>query len=291
MVGLETPRSRLASPTVAAPLLSRSTISRRIGWASAAKASLAIMLTIFPHTTEDGGGDPMPEHAVGTQERWLSARKELLAAEKEHMRQGDELARRRRELPWVPVEKEYTFETDEGSKTLADLFDGRSQLLPLHVRLRIPRRRAEPRLHRLLVRRRPLRRRHPPPQRTRRDPGQRVDRTATGAAAVQGADGLEVPLGLIARQRLQVRLRGGVHRGAAAQRSRLQLHARRPGGAAARRDERVRPPGRSGPPHLLDLRSRRRAADGDLRIPGRGAVGPQRGPPKPGRLVAPSRRV
>src|SRR6266540_5250965 len=79
-----------------------------------------------------------------------------------------------------------------GSKTLADLFDGRSQLLPLHVRLRIPRRRAEPRLHRLLVRRRPLRRRHPPPQRTRRDPGQRVDRTATGAAAVQGADGLEV---------------------------------------------------------------------------------------------------
>jgi predicted dithiol-disulfide oxidoreductase (DUF899 family) len=74
----------------------------------------------------------MPEHAVGTQEQWLSARKELLAAEKEHMRQGDELARRRRELPWVPVQKEYTFETDEGSKTLADLFDGRSQLLVYH---------------------------------------------------------------------------------------------------------------------------------------------------------------
>src|SRR6266511_360982 len=132
MVGLETPRSRLASPTVAAPLLSRSTISRRIGWASAAKASLAIMLTIFPHTTEDGGGDPMPEHAVGTQERWLSARKELLAAEKEHMRQGDELARRRRELPWVPVTKEYSFETGDGTKSLAELFDGRSQLLVYH---------------------------------------------------------------------------------------------------------------------------------------------------------------
>ena len=74
----------------------------------------------------------MPEHAIGTQEQWLSARKGLLAAEKEHMRRGDELARRRRELPWVPVEKEYVFETDEGSKTLADLFAGRSQLLVYH---------------------------------------------------------------------------------------------------------------------------------------------------------------
>jgi predicted dithiol-disulfide oxidoreductase (DUF899 family) len=74
----------------------------------------------------------MPDHTIGTHEQWLSARKELLAAEKEHMRQGDELARRRGALPWVPVEKEYTFETDEGSKTLADLFDGRSQLLVYH---------------------------------------------------------------------------------------------------------------------------------------------------------------
>ena len=62
----------------------------------------------------------MPEHTVGTQEQWLSARKELLAAEKEHMRHGDELARRRRELPWVAVEKEYSFETDEGSAALAE---------------------------------------------------------------------------------------------------------------------------------------------------------------------------
>jgi predicted dithiol-disulfide oxidoreductase (DUF899 family) len=74
----------------------------------------------------------MPEHAVGTRAEWLSARRELLAAEKEHSRRGDELARRRRELPWVPVTKEYTFETDEGPKTLADLFDGRSQLLVYH---------------------------------------------------------------------------------------------------------------------------------------------------------------
>ncbi|MGH3111874.1 MAG: DUF899 family protein, partial [Gaiellaceae bacterium] len=74
----------------------------------------------------------MPEHAVGTRDQWLSARRELLDAEKEHMRQGDELARRRQGLPWVPVEKEYTFETDEGRKTVAELFDGRSQLLVYH---------------------------------------------------------------------------------------------------------------------------------------------------------------
>ena len=64
--------------------------------------------------------------------QWLSARKELLAAEKEHMRRGDEVARRRRELPWVPVETEYTFESADRTKTLADLFDGRSQLLVYH---------------------------------------------------------------------------------------------------------------------------------------------------------------
>jgi predicted dithiol-disulfide oxidoreductase (DUF899 family) len=74
----------------------------------------------------------MPEHALGTHEEWLAARRELLAAEKEHSRRGDELARRRRDLPWVPVEREYTFETADGTKTLAELFDGRSQLLVYH---------------------------------------------------------------------------------------------------------------------------------------------------------------
>lgn len=74
----------------------------------------------------------MADHAVGTQDEWLAARQELLAAEKEHMRQGDELARRRRELPWVPVEKDYSFETEAGTKSLAELFDGRSQLLIYH---------------------------------------------------------------------------------------------------------------------------------------------------------------
>src|SRR4029453_14630926 len=74
----------------------------------------------------------MTEHKVGTREEWLAARRELLAREKEHTRQADELARWRRELPWVRVEKEYEFDTDEGRKTLAELFDGRSQLLVYH---------------------------------------------------------------------------------------------------------------------------------------------------------------
>src|ERR671931_120889 len=74
----------------------------------------------------------MTEHRIGTREEWQAARDELLAAEKEHTRRGDELARKRRELPWVPVEKEYSFETVDGTKSLADLFDGRSQLFIYH---------------------------------------------------------------------------------------------------------------------------------------------------------------
>ena len=72
------------------------------------------------------------QHQVGTREEWLKARLELLAAEKEHTRRGDELAAMRRELPWVRIGKEYVFETDEGKASLADLFQGRSQLLVYH---------------------------------------------------------------------------------------------------------------------------------------------------------------
>ena len=75
----------------------------------------------------------MREHKVGTREEWLLARKELLQREKELTRHSDELARQRQELPWVPVEKEYGFETDEGTRTLAELFGGRSQLLVFHL--------------------------------------------------------------------------------------------------------------------------------------------------------------
>jgi predicted dithiol-disulfide oxidoreductase (DUF899 family) len=74
----------------------------------------------------------MPERRVETQEEWQAEREELLAKEKELTRMNDELAERRRELPWVPVEKDYKFETADGTKSLADLFDGRSQLLIYH---------------------------------------------------------------------------------------------------------------------------------------------------------------
>ena len=74
----------------------------------------------------------MTEHRTGTREDWLAARLELLAAEKEHTRRGDELARQRQELPWVRIDKEYTFETDDGSASLGDLFGARSQLLMYH---------------------------------------------------------------------------------------------------------------------------------------------------------------
>jgi predicted dithiol-disulfide oxidoreductase (DUF899 family) len=72
---------------------------------------------------------------TGTREEWLGARRELLAAEKEHTRRGDELARQRRELPWVRIDKDYSFDTDDGSASLADLFRGRSQLLVYHFML------------------------------------------------------------------------------------------------------------------------------------------------------------
>jgi predicted dithiol-disulfide oxidoreductase (DUF899 family) len=71
-------------------------------------------------------------HATGTREEWLAARIELLEAEKELTRRSDDLARRRMELPWVRIDKEYRFDTDEGSASLADLFRGRSQLLMYH---------------------------------------------------------------------------------------------------------------------------------------------------------------
>jgi predicted dithiol-disulfide oxidoreductase (DUF899 family) len=74
----------------------------------------------------------MTTHLTGTRDEWLSARLELLEAEKALTRQSDELARRRQELPWVRIDKEYRFETDEGSASLADLFRGRTQLLVYH---------------------------------------------------------------------------------------------------------------------------------------------------------------
>src|SRR5262245_33874011 len=74
----------------------------------------------------------MTDHSVVSRDEWASAREKLLAREKEHTRLGDELARQRRDLPWVRVEKEYRLETGAGTRTLAELFDGRGQLLVYH---------------------------------------------------------------------------------------------------------------------------------------------------------------
>jgi predicted dithiol-disulfide oxidoreductase (DUF899 family) len=74
----------------------------------------------------------MTGHATGTREEHFAARLELLEAEKELTARGDELARRRQQLPWVPIEKGYVFDTNDGEKTLHELFGGRSQLLVYH---------------------------------------------------------------------------------------------------------------------------------------------------------------
>src|SRR5919206_296767 len=75
----------------------------------------------------------MPEHKVGTREEWQAAREELAKLEAEHAELGRKAKEKRRELPWVPVEKEYVFDTQDGKKTLEELFDGRSQLLGYNI--------------------------------------------------------------------------------------------------------------------------------------------------------------
>src|SRR6476620_2582037 len=76
--------------------------------------------------------DAMPEHRVGTQEEWKAEREELITKEKELTHRGNELKKKRQALPWVEVEKDYEFETTDGTKSLAELFDGRSQLMIYH---------------------------------------------------------------------------------------------------------------------------------------------------------------
>src|SRR5438477_8231468 len=77
----------------------------------------------------------MPEHTIGTREDWQAARDALAKLEAEQAERNVDIKRKRRELPWVPVEKEYEFDTEDGKKTLAELFDGRSQLLAYNIML------------------------------------------------------------------------------------------------------------------------------------------------------------
>src|SRR5438270_8686610 len=75
----------------------------------------------------------MPEHRTGTREEWQAARDELAKLEAEHAKLTEKVTEQRRRLPWVPVEKEYEFDTEEGRKTLSELFEGRSQLLAYNI--------------------------------------------------------------------------------------------------------------------------------------------------------------
>src|ERR1700694_6199274 len=82
----------------------------------------------IPTTQPTQTGQP----PIVSRDEWLRARRELLAKEKDLTRMSDELAQQRQELPWVPVEKQYTLQTEDGTRTLAELFDGRSQLVVYH---------------------------------------------------------------------------------------------------------------------------------------------------------------
>ena len=90
------------------------------------------------------GGTRLPEHKVGTQKEWQTAREELAKLEAEQAELNEKVKAQRLELPWVPVEKEYELDTEEGKKSLAELFDGRSQLLAYNVMLDARGNRAEP---------------------------------------------------------------------------------------------------------------------------------------------------
>src|SRR5712671_1704809 len=153
-------------------------------------------------TAHTKGEKTMTDHATGTREQWLAARLELLKAEKELTRRSDELARQRQELPWVRIDKEYRFATDEG--TVSVLLGDRGRL-------------------------RWLRR---PPRESRRHALRGVAGSARETADVQAADGLELPLGVFVRQRLQLRLPRGAHQGAVAVGSR-RVQLPRDGRAAA----------------------------------------------------------
>ena len=118
------PRSSLSSSCVPTPQRSRN--GRR------ETAQFALERGVEGGRTDDEEERAMTDHTIGTREEWLAAREELLKREKEHTRLGDEIAQQRRDLPWVRVEKDYRFETDDGEKSLAELFDGRSQLLVYH---------------------------------------------------------------------------------------------------------------------------------------------------------------
>ena len=168
----------------------------------------------------------MPEHKIGTREEWQAARDELAKLEAEQAERNEEIKRKRLDLPWVPVEKEYEFDTEDGKKT-----PRRALRRPLaaarlqrHVRPRLHARRL-PRLHQPRRRARRLAR---PPEPSRRDAALLLAGADRAADRLQAADGLAVPLRLHLQHRLRLRLRPRADRGAGAADSRGQGDDRQP---------------------------------------------------------------
>ena len=193
--------------------------------------ALIYLMTVNQHvvsrtdaTTNAKERRTMTTHMTGTREEWLAARLELLEAEKELTRRSDELARRRQELPWVRIDKDVSIR-DRRRERLAGGPLPRALAaarLPLHVRARL-----QGGLSVLLGDRGRVQRLRRPPGEPRRHACGGVAGAAREAAGVQAADGLDVSLGVLVRQRLQLRLQRLVHRGAAARgRHRIQLPAR-----------------------------------------------------------------
>ena len=145
----------------------------------------------------------MNPNRVVSRDEWLTARKALLAKEKELTHARDRLSRERRELPWVRVDKAYVFDGPAGKETLSDLFAGTEPAarLPLHVRSGL-----EGGMPQLLVLGRQLQRHRRAPEAPRRDAGRGVAGAAREARGLQAAPGLELQVGVVARQRLQPRL-------------------------------------------------------------------------------------
>ena len=222
----------------------------------------------------------MTEHKVVGRAEWQAARDELLQREKAHTRMGDELALQRRELPWVAIDKDYRFDTDDGPRTLAELFDGRSQLLVYHFMFGPSYQAGDPvnssiadtldallphlqarDVTLVLVSRAPLAKL----QAYRRRMGWRVPWVSSANTDFNldlgaSSTGELTPAGRAAADR-------GPERGRGRDRRRW-LSVGGPGG------ERLCPPGRRRPPDLCDHLARGRVPDGLLPDPGPDAQGP-----------------
>jgi predicted dithiol-disulfide oxidoreductase (DUF899 family) len=165
----------------------------------------------------------MTKHKTGTRKEWLTARLKLLKDEKELTKRSDELAQRRQQLPWVRIDKQYQFETDEGSASLEDLFQGRSQLLVYHFMFGPDYTAGCPSCS---ANRGRLQRNLDPPGKSRCDALGGIARATSEAAGVQAADGLDISVGVFLRRQLQLRFQCPANRRATTQgRRRIQLRA------------------------------------------------------------------